>query len=170
MTETATAPAVRYEKDADNIVNLVMDDPDASANTMNETFEAGFVAALERLESEIAAGTVTGVVISSAKSTFFAGGNLKRLLAIGPYDAREIYDASMQIKALLRRVETCGNQLIASAPPPVEEPAALDVRSIESRHRRILRRPVAASLLSEVVHTRCTTLLRAGLGGAAPGG
>ena len=35
-TETSVAPAVRYDKDADGIVTLTLDDPNASANTMNE--------------------------------------------------------------------------------------------------------------------------------------
>ena len=34
MTETQTQPAVRYDKDADGIVTLTLDDPTASANTM----------------------------------------------------------------------------------------------------------------------------------------
>jgi 3-hydroxyacyl-CoA dehydrogenase/enoyl-CoA hydratase/3-hydroxybutyryl-CoA epimerase len=114
MTDTATVLGVRYEKDADNIVNLVLDDPNASANTMNDAFRDGMLAAVDRLEKEIADGTVTGVVISSAKTTFFAGGNLKQLLAVGPYDAQEIYDTSMEAKAILRRIETCGVPVVSA--------------------------------------------------------
>ena len=38
MTEQQSA--VRYERDNDGIVTLTMDDPSASANTMNEAFAA----------------------------------------------------------------------------------------------------------------------------------
>jgi 3-hydroxyacyl-CoA dehydrogenase/enoyl-CoA hydratase/3-hydroxybutyryl-CoA epimerase len=114
MTETATVLGVRYEKDADNIVNLVLDDPGASANTMNDAFKDGFAAALSQLEQEIAEGSVTGVVISSAKSTFFAGGNLKNLLSVGPDQAEEVYDLSAQLKAGLRKLETLGVPVVAA--------------------------------------------------------
>ncbi|MFL6089135.1 MAG: 3-hydroxyacyl-CoA dehydrogenase NAD-binding domain-containing protein [Aeromicrobium sp.] len=114
MTETATVLGVRYEKDADNIVNLVLDDPGASANTMNDAFKDGFAVALAQLEQEIADGSVTGVVISSAKSTFFAGGNLKNLLSVGPEQAQEVYDLSAQLKAALRKLETLGVPVVAA--------------------------------------------------------
>ncbi len=119
MTDTATVSGVtglgvRYEKDADNIVNLVLDDPNASANTMNEAYAEGMKAALAQLEKEVAEGTVTGVVLSSAKKTFFAGGNLKQLLAVGPDQAQEIYDTSMQLKAGLRKLETIGVPVVAA--------------------------------------------------------
>ncbi|HET7689265.1 MAG TPA: 3-hydroxyacyl-CoA dehydrogenase NAD-binding domain-containing protein [Nocardioidaceae bacterium] len=114
MTDTTTVLGVRYEKDADNIVTLVLDDPNASANTMNEAFENGFAEALKTLEKEVADGSVTGVVITSAKKTFFAGGNLKQLLAVGPEDAQQIYDTSMQLKAALRKLETIGVPVVAA--------------------------------------------------------
>jgi len=114
MTDTATVLGVRYEKDADNIVNLVLDDPNASANTMNDAFKDGFAAVLAQLEKEVAEGSVTGVVITSAKSTFFAGGNLKDLLSVGPDQAQEVYDLSAQLKAGLRKLETIGVPVVAA--------------------------------------------------------
>ena len=38
MTTTDTETAVRYDRDADGIVTLTLDDPTASANTMNELY------------------------------------------------------------------------------------------------------------------------------------
>ena len=72
MTTTSVdAPAVRYEKDADGIVTLTLDDPNASANTMNEAYRDGMHAAVDRLYDELAAdeSSVTGVVVASAKKT-----------------------------------------------------------------------------------------------------
>ncbi len=118
MTDTTTVPnavlGVRYEKDADNIVTLVLDDPNASANTMNEAYRDGMTAALAQLEKEVGEGTVTGVVITSAKKTFFAGGNLKQLLSVGPDQAQEIFETSMQAKAALRKTETLGVPVVAA--------------------------------------------------------
>jgi 3-hydroxyacyl-CoA dehydrogenase/enoyl-CoA hydratase/3-hydroxybutyryl-CoA epimerase len=39
MTDTDTQTAVRYDRDADGIVTLTLDDPTASANTMNELYQ-----------------------------------------------------------------------------------------------------------------------------------
>ena len=58
MTEQS---AVRYEKDADGIVVLTLDDPTASANTMNELYGRSMEEAVARLESE--KDSITGVVI-----------------------------------------------------------------------------------------------------------
>ncbi|MCX6399998.1 MAG: 3-hydroxyacyl-CoA dehydrogenase NAD-binding domain-containing protein [Propionibacteriales bacterium] len=111
---TSTVSGVRYEKDADNVVDLVLDDPTASANTMNPIYVEGMRAALDRLEKEIAEGSVIGVVLSSAKKTFFAGGNLNQLLELGPGDAAKIHDDSLEIKADLRRLETLGVPVVSA--------------------------------------------------------
>src|SRR4051794_8546883 len=77
-TSTDQQTAVRYEKDADGIVTLTLDDPTASANTMNELYLESMAGAVRRLYDE--QDDVTGVVIASAKKTFFAGGNLKNMV------------------------------------------------------------------------------------------
>jgi 3-hydroxyacyl-CoA dehydrogenase/enoyl-CoA hydratase/3-hydroxybutyryl-CoA epimerase len=100
MTEQS---AVRYEKDADGIVVLTLDDPTASANTMNELYGRSMEEAVARLESE--KDDITGVVITSAKKTFFAGGNLSDLQKVQAEQAQEIFDKSQAIKAQLRRIE-----------------------------------------------------------------
>jgi 3-hydroxyacyl-CoA dehydrogenase/enoyl-CoA hydratase/3-hydroxybutyryl-CoA epimerase len=109
MTETS---AVRYEKDADGIVVLTMDDPTSSANTMNELYGNSMQAAIEKLESEL--DSVTGVVIASAKKTFFAGGNLSDLQSVREDQADEIFEKSQAIKAQLRRLETIGKPVVAA--------------------------------------------------------
>ena len=77
QTETPTgstaASAVRYDKDADGIVVLTIDDPTSSANMMNRRYKESMGAALDRLAAEIAAGDeIAGVVVTSGKKTFFA--------------------------------------------------------------------------------------------------
>jgi len=114
MTDTTTETAVRYEKDADGIVVLTLDDPTSSANTMNELYKESMDEAVTRLESEVAAGEVTGVVVTSAKKTFFAGGNLKKMVQAGPDDAAEIFAMGEAIKAQLRRLETLGRPVVAA--------------------------------------------------------
>jgi len=69
--------AIRYEKDSDNIVVLTMDAPGQSANTMNETYKTSMDECIDRLEKE---ENLAGVVLTSAKKTFFAGGDLNELV------------------------------------------------------------------------------------------
>ena len=102
----------RWESDGDGIVTLTMDDPDASANTMNARFGSDFEATLDRLESE--KDSISGVVLTSAKKTFFAGGNLEDLRNYGASEAQKVYDNSQGIKALLRRLETLGKPVVAA--------------------------------------------------------
>ncbi|HWC24613.1 MAG TPA: 3-hydroxyacyl-CoA dehydrogenase NAD-binding domain-containing protein [Flexivirga sp.] len=113
-TETAVSSAVRYDKDADGIVTLTLDDPKSSANTMNDRYTAGMAAAIDRLEADVATGEVAGVVIASAKKTFFAGGDLKMLQAAKPDDAGRFFDEVETVKAQLRRLELIGKPVVAA--------------------------------------------------------
>ncbi|WP_281376527.1 3-hydroxyacyl-CoA dehydrogenase NAD-binding domain-containing protein [Actinomycetospora corticicola] len=102
----------RWEQDGDGIVTLTMDDPDASANTMNARFGTDLEATLGRLEAE--KDSISGVVLTSAKKTFFAGGNLEDLRSYGPSEAQKAYDQSQAIKTALRRLETLGKPVVAA--------------------------------------------------------
>jgi 3-hydroxyacyl-CoA dehydrogenase/enoyl-CoA hydratase/3-hydroxybutyryl-CoA epimerase len=110
MTENQSA--IRWDKDADGIVTLTIDDPTANANTMNELFGTSMLEAVARLEAE--KDDITGVVIASGKKTFFAGGNLNDLLAVTKDQAGEIYQKSQDIKSLLRRLETLGKPVVSA--------------------------------------------------------
>ncbi len=68
--------------DADGIVTIVLDDPDSSVNTMNEHFEAALTETVDWLEANV--DDITGVIITSAKKTFFAGGDLDKLRRADP--------------------------------------------------------------------------------------
>ena len=112
MTQTQTPSAVRYEQDPDGIVVLTLDDPTSSANTMNDLYVASMGAAVDRLEAE--RDGVTGVVVTSAKKTFFAGGDLKKMVRSGPEDAADVFAGIEAIKAQLRRLETLGRPVVAA--------------------------------------------------------
>ena len=109
MTEQT---AIRWEKDADNIVTLTLDDPNQSANTMNELYARSMAATVERLEKE--ADDIAGVIITSAKSTFFAGGDLNDLLRANRDNAQEFKDGVAEIKRQLRVLETLGKPVVAA--------------------------------------------------------
>ncbi|MDX6355943.1 MAG: 3-hydroxyacyl-CoA dehydrogenase / enoyl-CoA hydratase / 3-hydroxybutyryl-CoA epimerase, partial [Streptomyces sp.] len=103
---------IRWEQDSDGIVTLVLDDPNQSANTMNAAFSASLDAVLDRLEAEI--DQVTGVIVTSAKKTFFAGGDLRDLIRATPEGAEEVFAGTMRIKRRLRRLETLGKPVVAA--------------------------------------------------------
>ena len=95
MTTTAPSPtveAVRYEL-VDGIVTLTIDDPSQSVNTMNATYIEAFEAAVNRLADEIAADkdAIVGVIVTSGKKTFFAGGDLKLFQQATKADAPRLF-------------------------------------------------------------------------------
>lgn len=103
---------IRFDRDADGIVVLTMDDPNASANTMNDAYVAAMATTVDRLEAE--RDTITGVVLTSAKKTFFAGGNLADLQTATPERAEEFFTMVELVKAQLRRLETLGKPVVAA--------------------------------------------------------
>jgi len=106
------AETIRWEQDGDGVVNLVLDDPNQSANTMNADYGASMKTVVERLEAE--KDSIAGVVITSAKKTFFAGGDLRDLKAVTPETADEFAGWVRENKALLRRLETLGKPVVAA--------------------------------------------------------
>ncbi|MCZ7456825.1 3-hydroxyacyl-CoA dehydrogenase NAD-binding domain-containing protein [Streptomyces sp. WMMC940] len=112
MTATPTSTTIRWEQDETGIVTLVLDDPDQSANTMNQAFRASIAAIADRAEAE--KDSIRGIVLTSAKKTFFAGGDLKDMIKVGPEHAQQAFDMGMGIKRALRRIETLGKPVVAA--------------------------------------------------------
>ncbi len=104
--------AIRFEKDSDNIVTLTMDMPGQSANVMNADYRAAMTATVERLQKEI--DSISGIVLTSAKSTFFAGGDLNELVAVTPDNAAGFFAMVETIKGQLRTLETLGVPVAAA--------------------------------------------------------
>ncbi|MFJ2936875.1 3-hydroxyacyl-CoA dehydrogenase NAD-binding domain-containing protein [Streptomyces sp. NPDC087219] len=109
MSESTT---IRWEQDETGIVTLVLDDPNQSANTMNQAFRASIVAIADRVEAE--KDSIRGIIYTSAKKTFFAGGDLKDMVQAGPEHAQDIFDGALEMKNALRRIETLGKPVVAA--------------------------------------------------------
>ncbi|WP_046319349.1 3-hydroxyacyl-CoA dehydrogenase NAD-binding domain-containing protein [Mycobacterium sp. UM_Kg1] len=103
---------IKWDKDADGIVTLTLDDPTGSANVMNDHYRESMHNAVQRLIEE--KDSVTGVVLTSAKKTFFAGGDLKAMIHVGPDDAQAVFEQCEGIKADLRALETLGKPVVAA--------------------------------------------------------
>ena len=103
---------ITWDKDADGIVTLTLDDPTGSANVMNEHYQESMHKAVERLVAE--KDSITGVVVTSAKKTFMAGGDLKGMITIGPENAGEAFAMVENVKRDLRTLETLGKPVVAA--------------------------------------------------------
>jgi 3-hydroxyacyl-CoA dehydrogenase/enoyl-CoA hydratase/3-hydroxybutyryl-CoA epimerase len=109
MSESST---IRWDKDDDGVVTLTLDDTNQSANTMNAAYAASITATVDRLESE--RDEISGVIITSAKKTFFAGGDLNDLKSATRENSDEIAKFVHDGKAVLRRLETLGKPVVAA--------------------------------------------------------
>ena len=109
---TMSESTIRWEQDADKIVTLILDDPQQSANTMNERYMRSMEETVTRLEKE--KDDIAGVIITSAKSTFFAGGDLRDLAKVTKENAPQFAKGVEAGKAQLRRLETLGKPVVAA--------------------------------------------------------
>ncbi|WP_405965325.1 3-hydroxyacyl-CoA dehydrogenase NAD-binding domain-containing protein [Streptomyces sp. NBC_00723] len=146
MAPEAESRTIRWEEDADHVVTLVLDDPDQSANTMNAAFIDSLDVTADRLEDR--RDSLKGVIVTSAKKTFFAGGDLRDLIAVTPETAGASFEAGMRVKRALRRMETLGVPVVAAV-----NGAALGGGyeiALACHHRVVLDRPDARVGLPEV--------------------
>ena len=81
---------IQYTKSSDSVVELLLDAPGQQVNTMSEDFQIDLAATIKQLENE--RDSIRGVIITSGKSTFFAGGDLRKLMAVEPGQAQQFLD------------------------------------------------------------------------------
>ncbi|MEM7082905.1 MAG: 3-hydroxyacyl-CoA dehydrogenase NAD-binding domain-containing protein [Pseudomonadota bacterium] len=97
----------------DGIALLTIDVKDRSMNVLTPAFMQDLSAAVERIEGDDA---VTGVIITSGKSSFIAGADLMEL--VGSFDSglsvEDMFQNAMRYQTLYRRIETCGKPFVAA--------------------------------------------------------
>lgn len=86
----------------DGIALLTIDLPGQSANTMSLAFKAELREVVGRLQR---AECLRGVILASGKKTFFAGGDLRTLIAVQPDQAQSFFDGLEAFKQTLRALE-----------------------------------------------------------------
>ena len=109
---SSESTTIHWDQDADGVVVLTIDDPSQSANTMNAAYAASMKATVDRLEAE--KDSISGVVLTSGKKTFFAGGDLNDLISVTKDDAEGVAGFVREGKAVLRRLETLGKPVVAA--------------------------------------------------------
>ncbi|HEU5428908.1 MAG TPA: 3-hydroxyacyl-CoA dehydrogenase NAD-binding domain-containing protein [Actinocrinis sp.] len=102
---------IRYSRDAEDIVTLTIDQ-DGPVNVMGAGFRADFGTVVQRLEAE--RDSIRGVIVTSAKKTFFAGADLRELVRITKADAAAFAREVESVKSLQRRLERLGRPVVAA--------------------------------------------------------
>ena len=90
----------------------MLDDPDATVNTVSPAWIDEMTAVFEALRED---ATITGIIIASAKPGFMAGADLKFILehAAG-MSAVEAFAFSQRATRMHRLIETCGKPVVAA--------------------------------------------------------
>ena len=103
---------IHYDLGSDQILTLTIDMPGQSANTMNADFRAALTETAGKVKSDL--DTIRGIIVTSAKKTFFAGGDLKELHKVTGKDAGAFEDMVNGMKAEMRVLETSGKPIVAA--------------------------------------------------------
>ena len=105
---------IRFEHDASTrVATLTFDEPNSPVNVMSLPWQADLTEAVDRLAALREDGALGGVVLASAKETFFAGAQLRLVMQARPADAAHSFAEIEQIKRNYRRLETFGVPVVA---------------------------------------------------------
>ncbi len=101
---------IRYEL-ADGIATLTFDEPGSPVNTMCADWQRDLTEATAQVVRDKAG--IKGIVLASAKSTFFAGADLKGTMRLQPSDAPAVFAEIEQTKKNFRTLETLGVPVVS---------------------------------------------------------
>jgi 3-hydroxyacyl-CoA dehydrogenase/enoyl-CoA hydratase/3-hydroxybutyryl-CoA epimerase len=79
---------------------------------MNALYREAMADCVARLQAE--KDSIAGVIITSAKKTFFAGGDLNELIKVDRPQATSFYNRVLSLKSQLRTLETLGKPVVAA--------------------------------------------------------
>jgi 3-hydroxyacyl-CoA dehydrogenase / enoyl-CoA hydratase / 3-hydroxybutyryl-CoA epimerase len=96
-------------KDEQNIVTLTIDMPGRAVNLINPEFFEALQQALDLLAGD---QQVAGVILTSGKNTFIAGGDIDGIYQMT--DPAATFQVIESFKAVLRRMETCSKPVVAA--------------------------------------------------------
>lgn len=95
----------------DGIANITFDEPDSPVNTMCRQWQDDMsTLAAQVLQDK---DNIQGVILASAKSTFFAGADLKGAMRLQPSDASAIFKEIERVKQNFRTLEALGKPVVS---------------------------------------------------------
>ena len=95
----------------DGVATLTFDEPGSPVNTMCEDWQADLTQAVAAVVAD--REKIKGVVLASAKTTFFAGADLKGVMRLKPSDAARSYIGIELVKKNFRTLETLGRPVVS---------------------------------------------------------
>ena len=95
----------------EGIATVTFDEPNSPVNTMCLQWQDDMAALTEQIVKD--KDTIKGILLTSAKSTFFAGADLKGVMRIQPSDAPTIYAEIERLKKNMRTIETLGKPVVS---------------------------------------------------------
>jgi 3-hydroxyacyl-CoA dehydrogenase/enoyl-CoA hydratase/3-hydroxybutyryl-CoA epimerase len=102
---------LRYELSGDGIATITFDEAGSPVNTMTLQWQHDLAEAAAQLVRD--KERIKGVLLASAKTTFFAGAELKSVLKLKPEDAAEGFARIEALKKSFRTIETLGRPVAA---------------------------------------------------------
>ena len=96
---------------ADGIATITFDEPNSPVNTMCLQWQDDMAEVAEQVAKD--KDTIKGILLASAKSTFFAGADLKATMRITPADAQKVYAEIERLKKNMRFLETLGKPVVS---------------------------------------------------------
>jgi 3-hydroxyacyl-CoA dehydrogenase/enoyl-CoA hydratase/3-hydroxybutyryl-CoA epimerase len=101
---------IRYALE-DGIATLTFDEPGSPVNTMCAQWQQDLTEVAAQVVKDKDA--IKGIILASAKSTFFAGADLKAVMRETPADSGRIFAGVQQIKKNFRTLETLGKPVVS---------------------------------------------------------
>jgi 3-hydroxyacyl-CoA dehydrogenase / enoyl-CoA hydratase / 3-hydroxybutyryl-CoA epimerase len=96
---------------SDGIATVTFDEPNSPVNTMCQQWQDDMGALTAQIVKDKDA--IKGILLTSAKTTFFAGADLKGVMRIKPSDAPTVYTEIEHLKKNMRTIETLGKPVVS---------------------------------------------------------
>jgi 3-hydroxyacyl-CoA dehydrogenase/enoyl-CoA hydratase/3-hydroxybutyryl-CoA epimerase len=96
---------------ADGIATITFDEEGSPVNTMCAQWTQDLLAVTAQVVKD--KDSMRGIVLASAKSTFFAGADLKATMRLQPSDAPRVFAEIEQTKKCFRTLETLGKPVVS---------------------------------------------------------
>ncbi|MEY8198154.1 MAG: enoyl-CoA hydratase-related protein, partial [Colwellia sp.] len=100
--------SIKLEK-IDKIIHLIFDKENSSVNLMDIAFADDLANAVDSILTQ----EFDGVIVRSAKSTFFVGGDIKLLYKTNDENIDQLSYMVDTMKSAMRQLETCGKPVIS---------------------------------------------------------
>ena len=103
---------INFKRDKYGVGTIILDMDDRKVNIINHQVAKIWQPLLDFLEDNVKQGVLKGVIITSAKNSFLAGGDLDYLHKTKR--AEDVYQHTATLRAIFRRIENMGIPFVAA--------------------------------------------------------